>query len=267
MTETLLVLLVLIGLGSGVIGAMLGLGGSLVIIPALNELLGPRQHLHQATAMIINFFVATAALWGHLRARAIMPAVIRTMIPAALVAVIIGVQVSQQGWFQGPKQVYLTAVFGGFMILVAIYNLRPHPAVGSIPAELRPGFKVRAALLVALPSGFLAGLLGVGGGLIAVPMQQLALGLPLPNAIANSVATICGMSLIGSLVKNYHWQHLHPGNLEPLILAAILLPSSVVGSLIGSRLTHRLPLRWLRGIFAVLLIAAGARQFGYLLAR
>ena len=51
----------LIGLVGGCLGGMLGLGGSVFIIPALSLALGPNQHLYQAAALTANIFVAVAA--------------------------------------------------------------------------------------------------------------------------------------------------------------------------------------------------------------
>ena len=69
MDDLSLVALVVIGLLTGVVGGMLGVGGSIVLIPAMTEVLGPNQHLFQATAMIVNFFVVVpavkATLEGH----------------------------------------------------------------------------------------------------------------------------------------------------------------------------------------------------------
>ena len=62
------VTLIIIGLFAGLLGGMLGVGGSIVILPALTEVLGPNQHTYQAAAMVVNFFVVMPAVWQHRRA-------------------------------------------------------------------------------------------------------------------------------------------------------------------------------------------------------
>ena len=117
----------------------------------------------------------------------------------------------------------------------------------------------RRAALVALPTGFLAGLLGIGGGLLAVPLQRRLLRIPIRTAIANSATIIIATSLIGAFVKNYAYATWHAQWTAPLTLAAVLIPTAIVGSLGGSRLTHRLPVRAIKLAFLVLLVLASVR--------
>ena len=91
----------MIGLLCGLTGGLLGIGGSIVMIPAVTELLGPDQHLYQAAAMILTFFVATPAVLQHARAGAIQAATVRRIIPPALVAVVAGVALSELPLFAG----------------------------------------------------------------------------------------------------------------------------------------------------------------------
>ncbi len=261
--------LTLIGLVVGVLGAMLGLGGSIVLIPALNEVFGTRQHLHQASAMILNFFVVSSATWGHRQAGAVCPRIVKITIPSAVASVIVGVQLSELPIFQGEQQRYLTGALGLFLLVSAgihagklLSAQRPAPNGTFEPDKMS---SLRVAFLVGVPTGLVSGLLGVGGGLIAVPAQHLLLGIPLRQAIGNSAATICGLSLIGAALKNYHWWAAHDhGSFAPLVIAAIVVPTAVLGGLIGSRLTHTLPTRWVGGVLVLVLIIAGLRQISHL---
>ena len=58
------------------------------------------------------------------------------------------------------------------------------------------------AVWAGIPMGFVGGLLGVGGGLLAVPLQNRVFHVPLRNSIANSAATIIALSAIGAFTKN-----------------------------------------------------------------
>ncbi len=62
--------LLILGLAAGTAGGLVGIGGSLVIIPVLTLLMGKDQHLAQACAMIVNVFVAVPALLRHHQAKA-----------------------------------------------------------------------------------------------------------------------------------------------------------------------------------------------------
>ncbi len=265
------VVLVLIGLVTGVFGALLGLGGSIILIPALNEVFGAHQHHHQACAMILNFVVVTAAVCGHWKAGVLRYDILKSTIPAAICGVIVGVELSEMRLFEGEQQRFLTVLFGVFLLCAAGFNLkrviRPSATAGdeALFETAVPFWK--AILFVGAPTGLVSGLLGVGGGIIAVPAQQIFLRVGLRQAIGNSAATICGLSLVGALTKNYHWWASHDNDpFAPLTIALFVVPGAVLGGLIGSRLTHVLPKRWIGGALAVVLVIAGVRQMSYWLA-
>ena len=85
---TLVAVAVPLGLVAGTFGGMLGVGGSVIMIPGLTLALGPDQHLYQAAAMVANVAVAWPAAARHRRAGAMVGPVMRWMLPAAVVAVL-----------------------------------------------------------------------------------------------------------------------------------------------------------------------------------
>lgn len=257
----------IIGLFAGLLGGLLGVGGSIVMIPALTEVFGPKQHLYQAAAMIVNFFVVAPAALHHARAGAVMMPVVRRMVPLAIVAVIVGVAASEWSIFrERGGQAYLIMLFGLFILYVASRQAALLLKRGK-PGESKSGFDpdrdgLKAGLLAGVPTGFIAGLLGVGGGIVCVPLQARILGIELRNAIANSATTIIALSLIGAAMKNYALvaNHAEYQLADSLRLAATLIPTAIVGSLMGSRLTHRLPLHILRTVFLLFLLIASIRM-------
>lgn len=260
-------LLCLIGFFAGVLGGLLGIGGSIIMIPAMTELLGPQQHLYQAAAMIVNFFVVLPAVVQHRRAGAVMGDVVRRMAPMAVVAVVFGVWASEWRVFHGSGQAWLILLFAGFLFYVAGRNLLHFVGGERRVLTAESGFDPhrhgwRAALVAGLPTGFVGGLLGVGGGIVCVPLQNRFLHVPLRNAIANSTATIVVISLIGACSKNWALATQHPQYTisQAVALAATLVPTAMIGAWIGSRLTHTLPLKALRAVFAVFLLLAAGRM-------
>ena len=256
----------MIGLAADLIGGLLGIGGSIVMIPAMTELLGPQQHLYQAAALIVTFFVAVPSLIQHVRARAVCGSIVRRLVVPAACAAVGGVVLSELPVFRGNGALYLTGFFGLFLFYVAAQDtLRlavnaPEPSEG--PQAPGQGMSSRTSLLVSLPTGLVSGLLGVGGGVLAVPLQRRILGLPTRTAIANSSAMIVVLSLVGASFKHYGLIVNHPEYLwyDPARLAILLIPMAIVGAAIGARMTHVLPIRLVRGAFVVLLVVAGARM-------
>ncbi|HRS97992.1 MAG TPA: TSUP family transporter [Smithella sp.] len=124
------------------------------------------------------------------------------------------------------------------------------------PARLRAWPK----LAVGAATGFAAGLLGIGGGAVAVPAMQVVLRLPLRQAIGTSAATILTTAWLGAIVKNAALGA--DGSVaRSLLLAACLAPAAMLGSFLGGHLTHALPLRVVRGAFVVLMLAAAWKMF------
>ncbi len=259
------VFLAVLGLLAGVLGGMLGVGGSILMIPGLTLLFGRHQHLYQAAAMIANVAVSVPAAWRHYAAGAIVPAALRWMLPVALVAVVIGVWVSNRPVFAGMDGgIWLGRILALFLLYVAVSNafrLRDaEPPPGPVVIPEQPGRSGSA--LTGGTLGLTAGLLGIGGGAVAVPLQQVLLKLPLRACIANSAAVICFSAALGAVYKtatlpghtyaagmHYHWH-------QAVLLGAILAPTAFLGGRLGASLTHRLPLWQVRVALIVLMVAA-----------
>jgi uncharacterized protein len=265
-----------IGLLAGLLGGLLGIGGSIIIIPGMVFYLsattsgysGKDQHLLQAAAMICNFAVAAPSVWVHSRAGALMRPVVVRLLPSALIGIVLGVMASNTILFARQNGRYLAMGLAGFLVYVVIYNsihfLTAATKEEQIPDETAPrGCKVIA---VGLPMGFMAGLLGIGGGVLCVPAQQLFLRIPLRQAIANSAATIACIALVGALYKNVTLAQHHVSMADSLRLAAMLIPTAMAGSFIGGKLTHCLPRQALRMVLIVVLSAVIIRLFTVALA-
>lgn len=256
--------LAVIGLVAGLAGGLLGIGGSIVMIPCMNVLFGPQQHLHQAAAMIVNFFVAVPAAYQHGRARAIIWPVVGWMGPAAVIAVLLGVGASELPIFAGPNRRNLVLLFAAFLAFVALrdlYRMFRRPADEPLRSPTNsPAWKV--ALLVGLPAGFVAGLLGVGGGIVMVPLQRRILRMPIRQAIANSATAIVLLSPIGAALKNYAViaRGVAPAWWTTFALAAILIPTAMIGAFFGGKLTHTLPVRRVRLAFIIVMLILAARM-------
>ena len=259
--------LVLIGLVAGVSSGLLGVGGSIVIIPCL-AIMFPDQpyHQHAAAAMIVNSFASLLAAWRHYRAGYVQVPVIVRMLPAAVLGILFGVWLSNRDLFTSGRPEYLSRILAVFLIYVAAMNIRRlfrsfKPSDSSSPESL-PGTSSWLALLPGLMMGIPAGLLGVGGGFIAVPAQQLVLRTKLRNAIANSSTLIIFSAAVGAIYKNATLGSVSGASVsQSLWIAGLLIPGAIVGSYLGAILMHISPIRLIRAIFICYLLWAGYSQW------
>jgi uncharacterized protein len=253
-------ILIAIGLVMGIFGGGLGIGGSVVMIPALVWAFGENQHLWQASAMLCNFVVAVASAIVHHKEDMLVRDVVRLMLPAAIVGILAGVAMSNMSIFHGRNSYLLARIFGGFMLYLAVYNMfrfggRSGGDDGRDISQMRRSGPL--TIVAGAVAGTANGLLGIGGGSIATPLQQLFLRMPLKRAMANSSAMIMGISLFGAAYKNATLGQHGIAWTESLRIAAIVAPTAVVGSVLGTRLMHKTHKDWVRAVFVgVALLAA-----------
>lgn len=264
------VALLAIGLLAGVAGGLLGVGGGIVMIPALTLTLGDAFgvdsfHAFNLASITTAIVLSIPAAVRHARQKAVVYGLLPAILPAALVGAVGGVLLA--GQLTGPHTRTLKQIFGGFLELVVLISAfqewrarTGEPYLCDVcPLPRRRGL---IGLLVGLPAGCIAGLLGVGWGICAVPAMNLLLGVRLRHAIATSTLTIIGIALATSIAQSIDLAAL--GGYPPLHrvgwwLAAWLAPGALVGGWIGAGLTHRLPVRSLRYIFLALLAVTGVK--------
>lgn len=107
------------------------------------------------------------------------------------------------------------------------------------------------ALLGGFAAGFVNGMLGAGGGMLAVPALK-GCGLDRKESHANSVAVIMPLSLFSAIL------YLSAGNVA-FTDALPYLPSGLAGAAAGAALLSKVPDKWLRRLFSLFMIWAGVR--------
>jgi hypothetical protein len=253
-----------IGLGAGVLGGLAGVGGSMLILPALGLILGypdPKgsHHLYMAAAMATNLVVSIPAAWRHWHAGAVRTDLVGTLVVATGSSLAAGVVISNRvsGWS-------LMLMLAGFQVCYCAWTL--WLVARGLPEPGPEGERVTRGRLVgsAGATGLTAGLLGLGGGVLQVPLLQVLCGLRLRQAIGTSSAVICLTAVVGAGLKLWAL----PGLVQTagsasavgraLELAAMMTPGAVIGALLGATLTHKLPLAAVRVLIVTLLLASAA---------
>ncbi len=257
--ETLMLLAV--GLVAGLLGGLLGIGGSVIMIPAMVFLFHDRawdnQHLYQAAAMVVNIVVAAPAMRRHQQAGAVPREYVRIFLPVTMAFMIVGVLLSNM--LDGDVLRQLFALFLVYVVAATALKVF-RKAADHTPEEAR--ITPARSGVIGVATGTMGGLIGIGGGIVSVPLAQIICKMPLRNAIAASASTMVFSSTLGAALKlatlhnrGVSWQ-------QALLLAAALAPTALLGGHLGAGLTHRVPVNAMRLVMAVVLAVMAARMMG-----
>ena len=243
-----------IGLASGFLGGLLGIGGGTVIVPALLFCL-PRLGMHGAdttqVAIATSMAVIIPTSISSARAHSLRGAVDWT----ALTRLAPGVAA---GAFGGT---FIAAAIGGKALLAvfiafavfALWRLVSAPGAAGHDLPLLPG--ATQLTFKGAGIGLLSSLVGVGGGLLSVPL--LAGHIPLKNAIGTGAALALPLAATG--MAGYMLAG-HATTCGPACLGYIYLPAALATSMasiatapLGVRLAHHWPVPVLKRAFALML--------------
>ena len=248
-----------LGLVAGLLAGLLGIGGGLVIVPALIWLFTLQGFDHAVLAhMAIGSSLATiiptalSSMWAHHKKQAVDWAVSRSMAPGLLVGAFAGAMLADQlstGW--------LTAVFGCFLLVVGLQM-----AWGRLPEVGREHqLSNELARFAGGAIGLVSGVVGIGGGTMTVPFLVWR-GKQLPQSVATSAA--CGLPIaLGGMAGfmffglRLELEHATGYVYWPAVVVIGLI--SVVAAPRGAELAHAMPVQTLKKLFALLLFLVGAK--------
>ena len=250
-----------IGLLAGILGGLAGIGGSMIMLPALHAFYGEQgpstHHLYMAAAMVVNLIVAIPAARKHRALGAVRGDLTKWLMPSTCVSVVVGVLVGNL--IPGDQ---LRLALAAFIVAYCIYNVT-RMIQGPRPADTPDEPVVPWRLIVTgCVTGAVAGVLGLGGGVIMVPMMQMLCSVRLRQAIGTSSATMVITALVGAGIKVLTLNSLGESVKDALMLSALMAPGAVFGALWGATLTHKLPIRTVRAIITALLLFAAWRLAG-----
>ncbi|MEO1279857.1 MAG: sulfite exporter TauE/SafE family protein [Planctomycetota bacterium] len=261
MSGTEVMICLVIGGFAGVLGGLAGIGGSMIMLPALAVFVadsdpGSAHHMFMAAAMVVNVVVSLPAALRHRKAGAIHNEALRVILPTMAIAIVLGVLISNV--FDG---LILRKILAGFIAAYAIMTIVKFFRKTDEPTLEATGLSKNRLGLIGLATGLVAGLLGIGGGVLMVPMLQVFCKMPIRNAIATSSAVMVMTAVIGASLKLGTLGPVHERSVvQALIIAAALSPTAFLGGRLGAALTHRLPLQAVRLVVSIALLIVSARM-------
>jgi uncharacterized membrane protein YfcA len=247
------------GAVTGLFGSLLGLGGGILIVPLLT--LGFGLPLREAVGVSLVAVIVTSSasasvyLERHVANLRLGMSLELFTATGALIGGTVAFLLSEQ---------VLAGLFTILLVYTALTMLRRgEPSAADEPSTDPPDLSSRATeippyavhhlglgIVGSLFAGVVSALLGIGGGLIKVPLMNLAMGVPLRVATATSNLMI-GITAAASAII-----YLIRGGIDPYV-AGPMAVGVFLGASVGSRTGHRVDVRVLRMMFvAVLLLTA-----------
>jgi uncharacterized membrane protein YfcA len=256
----LIVELALLGLTTGFLAGLLGIGGGMIMVPFITIMLtnrgageGLAVKMAIATSMATIIFTSISSVRAHYKRGNVRWELVRGLAPG----IVLGGAIASLGVFASLKGTWLALSFAAFVGFSATQMfLDKKPA----PSRQVPGFQglLGAGGLI----GLLSGLVGAGGGFISVPFMAWC-NVAIHNAVATSAALgfpIALANVAGYIVSGQNVQNLPAYSFGYLWLPALVVIAlcSVLMAPIGASTAHKLPVKQLKRVFACVLYVLAA---------
>ena len=236
----------ILGLGgafSGVLAGLLGIGGGFIIVSLLVALGYPPIQAVATSSMVIILSSSTGSFYNWRNGYLDLTRVIYIAVPAIFAAQL-GV------YLAGQIPPYILLVIFSLFLIVNIFLIRLRKRLvakdrgsGDRHTRFNP---IISKLATGGIAGFLAGLLGVGGGAIMVPLQMLLLNEPIKVAIRTSLGVIVAATISSTIFHALQGNVLY---IEGLTLGL----GGIIGTQVGTRVLPKLPDTIVTRIFTLFL--------------
>lgn len=255
------IIYLLMGLFVGFFAGLLGIGGGLILVTLMVYLFTLQEfpvdrllHLALGTSITSIVFTSISSLRAHHKHGAVRWDILRMAVPGLVVGTLLGTVVADL-----LKSKYLAIFFVIFVYYSAVQmfaNVKPKPT-RQLPGKV--GMTVVAVIV-----GIVSSLVGVGGGVMTIPLMSLC-NVPMRQAIGTSAALGLPIAIAGAV--GFIATGLGKDHLPALSLGYVYLPALVgivIGTFVtvpwGARMAHSMPVTRLKKIFAVILFILATRM-------
>ncbi|MHA1594346.1 MAG: sulfite exporter TauE/SafE family protein [Candidatus Baldrarchaeia archaeon] len=251
----------LLGIVTGTVAAFFGIGGGILFVPILVLIFHLKQQEASGTSLLAIFFTSTSASIAYFRQRRVLVKVgifLESLtIPGAIIGALFSSQVPE-------KTLRILFVIGAFLVGINMI-VRGRPALlrelqsdmddpsRAISVYEIKKTRVLAAGVFSFLAGMVAGAIGIGGGVIKVPIMYYLLGIPIHFAVATSSFMIMLTSAV-AVLTHFELQQVVPE------LGITLGIGAILGAQLGARIGRRVKAAVLRRLFGVILLIVGARM-------
>ena len=240
------------GAVAGVFGSLLGLGGGVLIVPLLTLGFGLPLREAVGVSLVCVIMTSSAAAGVYLEKHVANLRLGMSLELFTAIGALLGGSIA----FLLDERL-LSALFAILLLYVAVTMFRagrrvdpgaPEPVTQAEPdaVDTMPTHGMAIGVAGSFGAGIVSALLGIGGGIIKVPLMHLAMGVPLRVATATSNLMI-GITAAASAVI-----YALNGGIDPYVAGPTAI-GVFVGATAGSRVAHRIDVRYLRLLFVAVL--------------
>ncbi len=253
-----------LGCVAGTIAGLLGVGGGIVVVPALVAIFTWQSVTHDylmqmaiGTSLATIVVTSLSSVWAHHKRGAIYWDFFKRIVPGVMLGTVLGSSINDELSTRS-----LQVVFGIFMFASAAQMLLEGKNRVSKANTGRTSFVQTGTVGMAI--GTVSSLLGIAGGSLMVPYLKYV-GLPIRNAVATSAATGFPLAIVGAF--SFILTGLDEMNLPPLSTGYVYWPAflfiavpSAMCAPLGAKLAHSLPTAQLKLLFAFFLMLVGLKM-------
>jgi len=251
----LITLKILIGLMVGTLIGLTGLGGGVLLLPLLIFGLAVPPIVAVGSDALFNFVTKIPSSAVHLSKGTVRRKVVLALAAGSVPGSIAGVSFLQHLrllYGAGVNDFIKTAV-GILLLIIPALLLLQRRIEDTVTTRPPPAKSFAGMAVIGLVAGFLVGMTSVGSGSIIMMLLLLFYSYPPKVMVGTDIVHAVALTGVTSFL------HFRLGNVN-LPLVGCLLIGSIPGGLLGSHLSTRVPVLWLRRILCVILLATGARM-------
>lgn len=250
-------ILLKIGIGSlvGTLIGMTGLGGGVLLLPVLIFGLSVPPILAVGSDAAFNFITKIGSGWMHLKSGTVRRSIVVALAIGSVPGSILGVTYLghlRHVYGDGVNK-FITLAVGVMLVLIPIllfFQSRIEEHVSHRPPTLK---SLAGMWVIGLGAGFLVGMTSVGSGSIVMMLLLLFYSFPPKVMVGTDIVHAVALTGVTTLM------HLRMGNVDMRLVFPLLI-GSIPGGLLGSYLSTRVPVPWLRRMVCALLMATGVRM-------
>ncbi|HUK23132.1 MAG TPA: sulfite exporter TauE/SafE family protein [Terriglobales bacterium] len=246
---------IVVGFVVGTLIGMTGVGGGVLLLPVLIFGLNVPPIVAVGSDALFNFVTKIGSGWMHLRKGTVRKKVVLALAVGSLPGSIVGVSVLAhlRGVYGAGVNDFIRYAVGALLIAVPallFFQGRIEERVAHRPPTMSSFLGISA---IGLLAGVLVGMTSVGSGSIIMMLLLLLYSFSPKVMVGTDIVHAVALTGLTALL------HFRLGNVDFRLVSALLI-GSIPGGILGSHLSTRVPVPWLRRILYALLLATGARM-------